>query len=131
MSPAKRSMPAMPKPDEDTKTFFQGVVPEHPAVSVRPMFGNLAAFVNGNMFMGLFGPDLFVRLPDAGREAVEKAGGGPFEPMPGRSMSGYVLLPAAWRNDPRRVREWAARSLEWAQELPAKQPKPKKPKPKA
>src|SRR5437879_641385 len=48
MRPAKRSMPAMPKPDEDTKAFFKEVVPEHPAVLVRPMFGNLAAFVNGN-----------------------------------------------------------------------------------
>lgn len=119
-------MGPMPKPDAATKAFFESVVPEHPAVKVRPMFGNVAAFVNGNMFMGLFGPDLFVRLPEEDREAVAAQGGGPFEPMPGRPMREYALLPRAWRDEPHRVREWVARSLDWAEELPPKQPKPKR-----
>src|SRR5438552_7987136 len=93
MSPEKRSMPPIPKPDAATKAFFRSVVPDHPAVGVRPMFGNLAAFVNGNMFMGLFGPDLFLRLSDDDQALVQKAGGGSFEPMPGRAMSGYVVVP--------------------------------------
>ncbi len=63
-------MPKMPRPDEASKAFFHSVVPEGPDVRVRPMFGNLAAFVNGNMFMGLFGSDLFVRLEDADRDSV-------------------------------------------------------------
>jgi TfoX/Sxy family transcriptional regulator of competence genes len=126
LAPAKRSaMPAIPKPDEDSKAFFASVVPEHPTVAVRPMFGNPAAFVNGNMFMGLFGPDVFVRLPEADREALEKVGGVSFEPMPGRRMTGYVVLPSAWRAEPRKVAKWVARSLGWAQGLPPKQPKPK------
>jgi hypothetical protein len=39
-------MGPMPKPDEGTKRFFRAVV-AHPNVSLRPMFGNLAALVNG------------------------------------------------------------------------------------
>ena len=55
--------------------------------------------------------------------------------MAGRPMKGYVVLPGAWRDDPDRIREWAARSLDHAEELPPKEPKkkptkkPKKPKP--
>jgi TfoX/Sxy family transcriptional regulator of competence genes len=131
MSPAKSAakaggsaMPPIPKPDEQTKEWFRSVVPEDPRVTVRPMFGNLSAFVNGNMFMGLFGPDLFVRLSDDDRAAVEKDGGRPFEPMPGRPMRGYVILPEAWRKDARKLGKWVGRSLEWGSALPAKQPKP-------
>ena len=119
-------MPPIPKPDAATKAFFRSVVPDHPAVGVRPMFGNLAAFVNGNMFMGLFGPDLFLRLSDDDQAVVQKAGGGSFEPMPGRAMSGYVVVPEAWREQPKKLATWVERSLEWAMALPPKVPKAKK-----
>ena len=119
------SMPKIPKPDDESKAFFRAVVPSHPAVTVRPMFGNVSAFVHGNMFMGLFGADLFLRLPDDDRATVQEAGGGPFEPMPGRPMTGYVLVPAAWRDRPEVLGEWIDRSLAWAERLPPKEPKPK------
>lgn len=125
MTPAKGpSMPPIPKADPEAKAFFESVVPDHPAVTVRPMFGNVSAFVNGNMFMGVFGSDLFLRLPEVDREAITEEGGGPFEPMPGRPMRDYVMLPAAWRDDPDRLRDWVARSLDHAEELPPKEPKP-------
>src|SRR5262245_47132439 len=76
----------IPKPGDDAKEAWRALLPDDPRVSVRPMFGNLAAFVNGNMFTGLFGNDVFVRLPEDERDAVMKAGGRPFEPMPGRGM---------------------------------------------
>ncbi|MBI4261681.1 MAG: TfoX/Sxy family protein [Actinobacteria bacterium] len=110
----------MPRPDEATKELFRSVVPDDPEVTVRPMFGNLAAFVGGTMFTGLYGPDLFVRLPDQDREALTEQGGAPFEPMPGRPMREYLLLPAAWRDEPERIEEWVARSLAWARGLPPK-----------
>ena len=37
-------------------------MPNHPNVIIKPMFGNLGAFVNGNMFIGLFGPTIGVML---------------------------------------------------------------------
>jgi TfoX/Sxy family transcriptional regulator of competence genes len=116
----------LPTPTEETKDFFASVVHDHPAVKIRPMFGQLAAFVNGNMFMGIFGDDVFVRLPEGDRETLLTAGGGPFEPMAGRPMREYVVLPGPWRDEPDRVREWAARSLDHVDELPPKQPKKKK-----
>ena len=130
MTPAKRSpMPPMPKQDPKAKAFFESIVPtDHPGVTVRPMFGNTSAFVNGNMFMGVFGTDLLLRLPDGERSEIESEGGRTFEPIPGRPMTGYVLIPPAWHKQPKRVREWAMRSLSYAGALPAKQPKPRKPK---
>jgi TfoX/Sxy family transcriptional regulator of competence genes len=90
------------------------------------MFGNLAAFVNGNMFAGLFGEDLFVRLPDQELEALLKQGGSSFEPMPGRPMKGYVTLPGNWRQEPVSSRGWIERSLDWSRQLPAKEAKRRK-----
>lgn len=112
----------MPKPSEEAKEAFRSLLPDHPAVATRPMFGNLAAFVNGNMFSGLFGEGLFVRLPDDDRDGLLRAGGADFEPMPGRAMKGYVMLPGSWRQEPATARSWVARSLAWSEQLPAKEP---------
>ena len=48
----------IPKPSDDDRARFRSLVPEDTRVEVKPMFGNLGAFVNGNMFMGLFGPEV-------------------------------------------------------------------------
>lgn len=118
---------SFPKPDEETKAAFEDLVPEDPRVAIRPMFGNLSAFVNGNMFMGVFGRDLIVRLPDDERERAIGEGGSDFEPMPGRAMKGYVSLPEVWRKDRSAASAWIERSLAWAAEMPPKEPKkPKK-----
>lgn len=114
----------MPKPSDKAKAAFSGLVPEEPSVTMRPMFGNLAAFVNGNMFAGLFGEDLFVRLPDDEAAAVLKLGGRSFEPMPGRAMKGYVVVPTTWQKKPDAVRVWVSRSLTLTRAMPAKAKKP-------
>ena len=101
----------IPKPTEADKERFRSLVPDDPRVTVKPMFGNLGAFVNGNMFMGLFGSDVGVKLPpDAAAELLAVDGAAPFGP-PERPMGGYVTLPAAsvagdeWR-------PWVQRALD-------------------
>jgi TfoX/Sxy family transcriptional regulator of competence genes len=110
----------MPKPSEQAKAAFAKVVPDAPAVTLRPMFGNMAAFVNGNMFAGLFGEDLFVRLPDDESARIRKLGGRDFEPMPGRAMRGYVVVPGAWRSKPDATRGWIKIAMEITGRMPAK-----------
>lgn len=110
----------MPKPSEQAKAAFTKLVPGEPAINLKPMFGNLAAFVNGNMFAGLFGDRLFVRLPDTEAAPIMKAGGKPFEPMPGHAMTGYVMVPAEWQKRPDSVREHIARALELTRKMPPK-----------
>ena len=117
----------MPKTDQASKDFFAELVPEHPKITRRAMFGGVAAFANGNMFSGLHGNDLFLRLPEEAREELTAAGGSPFEPMPGRPMGDYVVVPRAWRDEPARLEEWFGRSMDWALSLPPKQPKKRKP----
>lgn len=120
----------MPKPTEQDKEFFRSLVPEDPRVEIKPMFGNLGAFVNGNMFMGLFGADVGVKLADAGREKLlAEPGAGPFGPAE-RPMGGYVTLPAAWRAEPDAAQPWIGEALEHVGALPPKKMAPKKPKKK-
>ncbi len=114
----------MPKPSELAKAKFSTVVPDEPAITLRPMFGNLAAFVNGNMFTGLFGEDLFVRLPDAEAESVIKKGGKPFEPVAGHRMGGYVMVWADWQKKPESVKPLIGRALTLTRAMPAKAKKP-------
>ena len=111
---------SLPKPSDDAKTAFAKLVPDGPTVAMRPMFGNLAAFVNGNLFTGLFGEDLFVRLSDEESAKVRKLGGRDFAPMPGRPMRGYVIVPATWRSKPAPVKAWIKLALEQTGRMPPK-----------
>lgn len=110
----------MPKPSEEAKAAFSKLVPSEPAVTMKPMFGNLAAFVNGNMFAGLFGEDLFVRLPDPESAPIRKQGGRDFEPMAGHAMKGYVTVPSTWRSKPAPTQAWIMAALTFARGLPPK-----------
>jgi len=114
---------SMPKSGEKETSAFKALLPKDPAVTSRPMFGNIAAFVNGNMFTGLFGEDLFVRLSDEEQARVLREGGKAFEPMPGHAMKGYVCVASTWQRDPVKTRAWVGRSLDWSRKLPAKKPK--------
>jgi TfoX/Sxy family transcriptional regulator of competence genes len=111
----------MPKPTDADRATFHGLVPDDPRVTVKPMFGNLGAFVNGNMFMGLFGSDVGVKLAadDAG-ELLAVEGSGPFGPAE-RPMGGYVALPRAYLTGEEGSR-WVARALEHVAAMPAREP---------
>jgi TfoX/Sxy family transcriptional regulator of competence genes len=115
----------IPKPSDDDKQFFRSLVPDDPAVEIKPMFGNLGAFVNGNMFAGLFGPAVGVRLNEGdSRELASVDGSGPFGPAE-RPMGGYASLPESWRATPSLAAEWVERALSHVRALPPKVKKPK------
>jgi TfoX/Sxy family transcriptional regulator of competence genes len=110
----------MPTATDADKDRFRSLVPEGPAVEVKPMFGQLGAFVNGNMFAGLFGDSIGVKLPEAAAEELGSLGGGPFGPDE-RPMSGYTTIPAGADAD-----TWMEQALAHVATLPAKQKKPRK-----
>ena len=118
----------IPRPSQETMELFRSVVPDAPGVEVKPMFANLGAFVNGNMFAGLFGESVGVRLPDetVRDELLAIDGAGPYGPVE-RPMGGYVSLPAAWHDEPDRLREWIGVALEQVGRMPPKEKKPRKP----
>src|SRR5215813_1275527 len=123
--PAGETLAAMqiPKPSQADKDYFTSLVPDGPEVEIKPMFGNLGAFVRGNMFAGLFGSDVGVRLRDEDRAALNAIeGSGPFGPAE-RPMGGYVSLPAAWKDQPETAADWVARALDYVQTFPPKERK--------
>ena len=101
------------KAPEELQTFIQSLV-KTVECEKRPMFGYPAFFINRNLFAGLFQDKLFLRLsPD---QVIVLKQRFPtisnLEPMPGRPMKDYFVIPEALYRDstiiPRVVRECAA-----------------------
>jgi TfoX/Sxy family transcriptional regulator of competence genes len=87
----------------------------------RSMFGQPCAFAGGNMCAGLFGGSLFVRLGEADRAALlALRGARPFEPMPGRTMREYVVVPPSMHADAAALDGWIGKAVAYAGALPAK-----------
>jgi TfoX/Sxy family transcriptional regulator of competence genes len=85
------------------------------------MFGNLAAFVNGNMFTGLYGDEIFLRVPQEDQPGLlEQTGASIFAPMMGRPLKDYIVIPRSFLTNPEKITDWVTRSLEWSLTLPAK-----------
>lgn len=116
----------MPKASDDDKQRFRDLIAplaaQSDAVEVKPMFGQLGAFVNGNMFMGLFGAQVGLKLDEGDRATLMAEGGGPFGPAE-RPMGGYVTLPEGWT--PAQAEAWVATSLATVGALPTKKAKKK------
>ena len=85
------------------------------------MFGYPCRFFNNNMFMGLFQSQVFLRLS---REDKEKfltlKDAHQFEPIPGRIMKEYVILPLDLLNNSKQLQYCLSRSLEYMATLPPK-----------
>ncbi len=91
----------------------------------KKMFGYPAYFFNGNMFVGLHGDKLFLRLSDTDIAEIIKdcAGVNGFEPVPGRAMKGYVVLPKSLYSDDKAFTEWLNKSMKYVADLPPKKPR--------
>ena len=114
----------MPKHSDEAKARFRALVNEAPGVEVRPMFGSLGAFVNGNMFAGLFGDDIGVKPDDVAlAELRSLPGTGPFGPKE-RPMNGWVSLPSDMP-DPEKT-AWTDRARDHVATLPPKVRGPRK-----
>lgn len=111
---------AWKKSSEDLVELFENVFPGPPAEQ-RKMFGYPAGFVNGNMFTGLFQEQFFVRLDEKERtELLKTSGARIFEPMSGRPMKEYVVLPPSIRSNSRNLSSWVNKALEYGKSLPSK-----------
>ncbi len=85
------------------------------------MFGAVAYFANDNMFAGVHQDAPFLRLSEADRQEVLSAWdeASIFEPMEGRPMREYVVLPEALYEDSLTLRDWVHRAFGYASTLPA------------
>jgi len=116
-------MPTFEKSSPAVVERFHDLAALVPDATQRQMFGYPSCVLGGNMFMGLFHDDLVMRLDeDDRRQLVEAHGARTFEPMAGRPMKEWVVLPPALV-EAEAVQDWVARSYAYAQTLP---PKPAK-----
>lgn len=107
-------MPKATDADKDRFRQLVGSITAVPGIEVKPMFGQLGAFVNGNMFAGLFGSTIGVKLDKDASAELHAIGGGPFGPEE-RPMGGYTTIP-----DDADSEAWAARAAVQVAALPPK-----------
>ena len=94
----------------------------------RPMFGYPAYFINRNMFIGLFQDQLFVRLSDEHLASLLKKHPSirNLEPMPGRPMKAYFVLPRDLYTNARALKQIIELSAKNTRQLAPKEKKPRK-----
>jgi TfoX/Sxy family transcriptional regulator of competence genes len=102
---------------------FEATVGTIAGVTIRPMFGYPAGFVGGNLATSLHRSSWIVRLPEAEREDRLAHGWVTFEPMPGRTMREYVVLPDDVAADPSAARPWVETAAAYTATLPPKAPR--------
>jgi TfoX/Sxy family transcriptional regulator of competence genes len=119
---AKRAMPKWTKPPEALVALFGKLLDGLPGTELRQMFGCPVAFVSGNMLSGLHQSSMMLRLSDTDRAAFQQRYRARlFEPIPGRAMREYVVLPDSLLEDPRELKRWVARGHAYVASLPPKQ----------
>jgi TfoX/Sxy family transcriptional regulator of competence genes len=113
------------KAPEELKAALERAV-QGTACEKRMMFGFPVCFTNGHMFLGLFESQVFIRLSDQLRAALETRTGPlrHLEPMPGRPMKEYFVLPASFYSSEKDFAALIADAAAHAKGLPAKAKKP-------
>jgi TfoX/Sxy family transcriptional regulator of competence genes len=130
-TPKKEAMPKWERSPDELVSDFAAYIGSIADAVTRKMFGYPAAFVNGQMFAGLFADDMILRLSETDRAAfVAQTGATPFEPMPGRAMREYVVVPEEVRASPA-LAHWLEWSARYARSLPPKAAKKRVTKAKA
>lgn len=114
----------MAKHSDEDKARFRALVPEGPNVVVKSWFGSVGAFVNGNMYAGLFRTDIGVKASPTDLEELSAIeGSGPFGPAE-RPMGGWLSLPTSFSDE--ETVSWIERAREHIATLPPKVKKAKK-----
>ncbi len=113
-------------PESLVKLFAELVAVLPPDVERRRMFGFPCVFVNNQLFAGVHQDNIMIRLPEAERTAfLALDGAAQFEPMPGRPMREYVVIPQAMMASPAQILPWLEKSCAYARSLPPKPPRKK------
>ena len=114
-----------PAPPEHIRLFGE-MLAAFPLIQKRRMFGYPCAFFQGQMFAGLFQDSFVLRLSAEDRaQFLQLDGTLPFEPMPGRPMKEYVVLPERLLTQEESLHCWLEKAFAYAGSLPAKEPKRK------
>jgi TfoX/Sxy family transcriptional regulator of competence genes len=96
--------------------------------SKKMMFGCPAYFINNNMFAGVQADNIFIRLSEQDRKEIFLSCDevSTFEPVAGRQMKEYVVLPEPVYSDSEIFEKWLDRSYIFTKSLVPREPKKKK-----
>jgi TfoX/Sxy family transcriptional regulator of competence genes len=104
---------------EDLRGLLRDMTHGLADVTEKRAFGSYGFFVRETIFALAYAKELriAVKLPDEVSHGSLMAfeGASPWKPHPGARkspMSRWVLVPEAWHDDPRRLREWVRRAYE-------------------
>ena len=109
------------KSPADLVDRFGTVLERRPELERRKMFGYPAAFLGGHMVTSLYQSSWVARVgdpaaaDDPGIRAAE-----PFEPMVGRPMKGFVVVPPSIVADDAAIDRWLDSAVAHVRTLPPK-----------
>jgi TfoX/Sxy family transcriptional regulator of competence genes len=109
----------------DKLVAFLAATLQDVACEPRKMFGYPVYFINNNLFIGAHQDDLFLRLATEDRDEVHAKYDTikPFEPVPGRMMKEYVVIPPDLYTNPAIFQELLTKSIRYVASLPRKEKK--------
>lgn len=109
------------KVSPELSDFLEKTLIEYPCVK-KKMFGCPVYFVNDNMFAGIHSDNIFIRLSEEDRAGIlgEFDEACIFEPMEGRKMKEYVVIPETILNDSGIMNKWLSLSFRFTSSLPPK-----------
>lgn len=111
--------PKMVKSPDELVALFDAAMRAFPDIEQRKVFGYPCGFVNGYMTVGLYSDEFFVRLPPEEQGVLLKEPGGGFlEPMPGRPMRDYVVVPVSLRKKKAQLKKWIEKAVSYSRSLP-------------
>jgi TfoX/Sxy family transcriptional regulator of competence genes len=106
--------------DEGLAERIRESLEDRRGVTERKMFGGLAFLLRGNMFVGIVGRDLMVRVgPQAHENALSRPHARPMD-FTGRPMRGFVFVAAPGYEFDADLRDWVARGVAFADPLQPK-----------
>ncbi len=98
------------------------ILANRPGLTEREMFGVRAFLLHGNMFAGVIGEDLMLRVGPAATDALlHEPGAKPFESSGRRPMAGWLLVAPAGYKGEAALQTWIARAVAYASSLPGKE----------
>ena len=119
--------PKLKRSPEALVAFFDTTMKSFPDVELRKVFGYPCGFVNGHMTVGLHADVFFVRLPEDDQAILlKKPGSGFLEPMPGKPMRDYVIVPESIRDKKAELESWINKAILYSRSLPPKEKKPRR-----
>jgi TfoX/Sxy family transcriptional regulator of competence genes len=111
------------KPSLELVELFDSILPTDIRVERQKMFGYPCAFTNGNMFCGMHNKTIVVRLSESKRAELIKKNWQQFEPMPGRIMKEYLIIPEDILQNKTKAAAMLSESLEFVYTIPPKKKK--------